>query len=425
MKRSQARTLSLALTIGVASGFLGAASTSSARLTPPQDPAGVLESVERFLAERYANFPDRVRTLRVDLPALHARTDSALRAARSDAESRRALEAMLATFRDGHLSLRRIPPRVGTSEGSRASQGVSSRAAAAEVCGAWGYGRSRSRTMFSSLEGYTPLPRDGAPFERGTLDWSGARFAVLRIDTFGLDPHAASCAAAWQNWQASATSATCADACADSLRAVIGQIIADSLRSTVAQLANSGARTLIIDLTGNGGGTEWVSRAVRAISVHRVPPMRIATLQSATPAGSCDPMLAWRDRTAVPCDFRTTRPTNSRDAALEATGPWRGRLVVVIDRNTASAAEQFAANLIDYAAAESIGERSYGSGCGFTSANRALPIPSLMLELRAPDCSRFRADGSNEVDGITPSILADWGDARSARRRAESLLRRL
>lgn len=406
--------------IGTVGGLRVAQASSAGQV----DTAALLDSVERFLAVRYANFPDRVADLKIDLPALHARTDSSLRVARRNTDVRRALEALLATFQDGHLRVQPARRTRSVPSATEQSPPISARTTASSVCRTWGYGSARSRSAFTGLDDYTALPRTGTPFERGVIARDGRRIALLRIDTFGLDPHGWACTSAWEAWAQRQPDASCDDECAEQLRAEIAQRIADGLRATVSQLHDADADLLIIDLSGNGGGTEWVSRAVRAVSTQRIPATRVATVASPA-AADCDPMRAWRVPSATPCDFRVQRALDSSDARIDATGPWSGRIAIVIDRGTASAAEQFAANLIDHAGAESIGARSYGSGCGYTGGSRPLILAEPSLEIVAPNCSRFRKDGSNEVNGIAPSLDAGWREGDSARRRAERVIERL
>lgn len=408
------------LSIGVLGGW-----QRPPRVTAHSNPAVLLDSIERFLAERYANFPDRVADLRLDLPALHRRTDAALRAARSDGDTRRAIETMLAEFRDGHLRVQPNRRRGVTSSGDEAEAAIPARNAAATVCRGWGYGNARSRSTFSGLDGYESLPRVGVPFERGLIARDTLKLAVLRIDSFGLEPHAWACTEVWDSWSSRNADGSCDDRCAQQLRAQIAQRIADGLRETVGQLAASGATTLLIDLGGNGGGTEWASRAARAVSTQRIPATRVGEIAAPERSAPCEPLRAWRDASAKPCDFRAMRSLDTTDARLASTGPWVGRIVLVIDGGTASAAEQFAANLLDHAGAEAIGARSYGSGCGYTSGNRPLLLRDLNVEIVAPNCSRFRKDGSNEVNGIHPSLDAGWRDGDSAKRRAELVVARL
>lgn len=106
-------------------------------------------------------------------------------------------------------------------------------------------------------------------------------------------------------------------------------------------------------------------------------------------------------------------------------GAWTGPLVVLVDRRTASAAEGFASLLRDNDAATIIGERTYGAGCGYTNGGIRHTLRHTGLEVRLPDCVRSRADGTNEVEGVTPDVAVPWqeGDdgAARARRVAEVL----
>ena len=102
-------------------------------------------------------------------------------------------------------------------------------------------------------------------------------------------------------------------------------------------------------------------------------------------------------------------------------GAWRGAIVVLIDRHSASATELFAALLRDNGAATVLGERSYGAGCGYTNGGVTLDLPSLALTLRAPDCARFRASGENERAGITPDLAVDPSSAAAVLTAVSSL----
>jgi hypothetical protein len=84
---------------------------------------------------------------------------------------------------------------------------------------------------------------------------------------------------------------------------------------------------------------------------------------------------------------------------------WRGPLVVLVDDETWSAAEQFAAVLQDNRAAVILGSRTGGAGCGHTNGGTPTTLKNSGAKLELPDCVRFRTDGSNEVAGVIPDIL--------------------
>jgi C-terminal processing protease CtpA/Prc len=98
-------------------------------------------------------------------------------------------------------------------------------------------------------------------------------------------------------------------------------------------------------------------------------------------------------------------------------------LIVVVNRETHSAAEQFAALLRDNGRATIVGEPSGGSACGtFTGEGTAFTLPYSGGRVHVPDCVRLRADGSNERQGIIPDHLIPWAPSDSAYQRARKAL---
>jgi C-terminal processing protease CtpA/Prc len=106
-------------------------------------------------------------------------------------------------------------------------------------------------------------------------------------------------------------------------------------------------------------------------------------------------------------------------------GVWDGPLLVLVDQETWSAAEEFAAVLQDNKTAVIFGARTGGSGCGYTDGGTPTTLKNSGAVLKLPDCVRFRADGSNEVRGIMPdevvALRADDGMRFRARLIAEKL----
>jgi len=99
-------------------------------------------------------------------------------------------------------------------------------------------------------------------------------------------------------------------------------------------------------------------------------------------------------------------------------------LSILINRRTASAAEQVAAVLRDNGAATLVGERSLGAGCGYIDGGGEVRLRHSGLKVRTPNCARFRLDGTNEVDGIEPDATVPWaaGDLREFDSYAEKVL---
>jgi C-terminal processing protease CtpA/Prc len=106
-------------------------------------------------------------------------------------------------------------------------------------------------------------------------------------------------------------------------------------------------------------------------------------------------------------------------------GVWQGPLLVLVDRYTGSAAEEFAAELQDNHAAIIVGETTYGVGCGHTDGGTPTKLLNSGAILELPDCARFRADGSNEVRGVVPDVLLGFRKSDNARLKAVTLMAKM
>ncbi len=100
---------------------------------------------------------------------------------------------------------------------------------------------------------------------------------------------------------------------------------------------------------------------------------------------------------------------------------WTGELVVLTNRWTASASEDFAASLQDAGAARIAGATTLGVGCGYTDGGVTLELPATGLTVRAPDCIRYRKDGRNEAEGVLPDLPVAWEDGDSGKLLAEKV----
>lgn len=89
-------------------------------------------------------------------------------------------------------------------------------------------------------------------------------------------------------------------------------------------------------------------------------------------------------------------------------------MILLVDRNSASATEDFAAWVVDNERAELIGERTMGAGCGYISGGVAFEFDSLPIDVRIPNCSRYMRNGTNEIEGLLPDRIVDWSDMQNA-----------
>ncbi len=166
----------------------------------------------------------------------------------------------------------------------------------------------------------------------------------------------------------------------------------ESLQTAIRSLHDRGAKRLLVDLTGNGGGTEWVSEAV--------PLFTGSTLQrngARIVSPTCDRTPMWKGERV--CSIFSDPPETT---TLTGAGAWRGPLFILADRGTGSASEDFVAWFKDNHAATILGDRTAGAGCGYMNGGGRFQLRAAGFEVRMPNCARFLADGTNEVEGITP-----------------------
>lgn len=299
----------------------------------------------------------------------------------------------------------------------------------------------------------------------------GRKVGILRVANFGHEHFGPSCARAWEELRTTWTSAPCTEGCRWLLVARTMKDGAARAAEVANVLRHRGAVAVVIDITGNGGGSEFadaMARALTATPLHVAPggfirhPLRIRALEDERAAiiadtaratavqatvmtrvlaridtllvearRDCDRETVWTGATTA-CSNTIVTPPFVEYAApgtfdgLEngwalwgpawhagKEGIYRGPLLVLQDRRSASASEEFAARLRDNGAARIIGERSYGAGCGYSNGGTRLELEALGLLIRAPDCQRLRMDGRNETEGIAPDVDAGWTEEDS------------
>jgi len=164
---------------------------------------------------------------------------------------------------------------------------------------------------------------------------------------------------------------------------IFGDRTTAELDQAIAEAETNGATGIVLDLRGNGGG--WVTSAQetigRFVSAEEGPAMFEDT--STTRGGA----------TAMPIINGETPPT---DLAL----------IVLVDGQTASAAEIVAGSLRDYNRALVIGERTFGKG----SVQRIFDFED-GASLRVTVAEWFTpSQGRIQDEGINPDVLLTIGE---------------
>ena len=327
------------------------------------------------MAQHYANL-DWVRDHRgLDLGVLDRRTQARIDSASKDGEARAALGDFVAAFGDPHLELAYRHPSQKAAEGGEGAADPP----AGSNCRAAGYADSRLgfARHFAAIEGWRPL--GGGAFATALIGDTG----VIRIASFREEDYGAACRRVFRPGMRERA-----------LRFAVRADLQRELAATLQGMKARGVRRLVVDVTGNGGGSEWDREAVALFTGMR---MRRTAPRIANP--TCDRRTVWTG--AQPCPAFAGPPGTS---TIAGTGDWAGPVWVLMDRGTASAAEEFAGWLSDNRVAFLIGQTSYGAGCGYVNGGAPIALRAAPLILKMPNCARFAANGRNEIEGWQPDI---------------------
>lgn len=426
--------------------------------------------LKREMSDHYANLEWAIEHRGLDLRQLSERTETRLREARSDREAQAAIESFLGEFGDGHLYIEWGRNGAGTPA-RQADSPPAKQPALCERLGYRGHDAS-PRLVFSRLNNFREVKtEDSRYFPVGVLSLpGGGDVGVIRIHLFSEYAFPDLCERAASEAGLTGES-PCDDECEDRVERAAANLLTAALARQITTLKRSKMRALLVDITGNGGGTNWAEPAARTLTAKPLrsprqafirhehwtrqlrarlaaveddarqasPPHRDVLLRAAETLRQavretqhpCARESVWENRKPG-CSLVATAPPLYPQGVLPyakpgslpgapssryvfypsryayAEGVYAGRLLVLVDRGTASSAEYFTAMLRDNRAATVIGEPTVGAGCGYT--NRGIPtvLKNSDARVKIPDCVRVRADGSNEVAGITPDVLIPW-----------------
>jgi len=449
--------------------------------TPTFNPApwvADLDALVVAISSHYANLDYAISARQMDLAALRTRTEARLRAAKSDEQAKRAFRSFLRAFGDGHLS-------IDWTASEPAAKTAAPAAPTGPLCARLGYeaGDPGGVDFARVTSTFTPIQDgDSADIPGGVLVLPGGhRLGVLRIALFSGEPHPRLCEEA-RTALGLADDAICDDECANRLADEVSNRLTAALERRAKSLASAHVEAVLVDITGNGGGSDWVDAAVRVVTPvkleqratgavrheHWVKDLgdRLHDLKSDLAehgdlpghpiASAIDVLQAEIDEVKTPCDKSAiwqpgqAKPSCSQlvrvlpvipyakpgELAARPTrdllfGPSRFAyhegvnvlpLAVLVDGNTASAAEDFVELLQDHHAATIVGAPTVGAGCGYTNGGIPTVLPNSGARVRMPDCARFRADGSNAVAGVTPDVVLPLLDRDSPYQRAKKVI---
>ena len=450
-------------------GALLFATCASASGFDPKPWLADLEQARQAFRLKYANWSWVESEREVKIDRLFDESADRLRKAADEGQARAVFDRIASKLADGHVEF--DWPAPSPSIGGAAPEPP-------DLCDSIGYdSRQNAPGVGQSLPGYQPLPASTDVLAAGIVISGGHTVGVLRIGVFQPEGFPDLCRAASRSLRIP-EQAKCDDACRETISGWAYDHLALILEERLRQLKVARAETLLVDITHNGGGSEWAEAVARVLTPKLLLSERLGFVRgehwathwrqiakdlrsyasTASPpdrkqllelAAQADAALAEANATCSShsCDrigkagFSTGLVGASRSGALSGKkwapdvfspsqyhdhdGVWDGPLIVLVDQETWSAAEEFAAILQDNSIAVVMGARTGGAGCGHTDGGTPTTLTNSRAILKLPDCVRFRADGSNEVRGILPDVVLASRANDGLRFRAELLAAKL
>lgn len=340
------------------------------------------------MARGYANLDWIVEHRGLDLAALDETIKAKLEAATSEREAVAAISQFTEAFGDSHLRGARGQAHPAALRNAAlagaAEDGEESRdEPRSQDCAALGY---RDGTRWGAFDPAALPGWSRAPSPYFTAGISG-RAGFVRIHSFGETDYLAACEAAWQPGRT-----------ARETQLATRAVLQDELVRLATELRTGGAEFLALDLTANGGGSEWSEEAAALFSARELtrPSPRLVE-----PRG--DRSGIWRGE-AVPSNLAPVAEADRR----EGLGAWDGPVALLVAGKSASAAEDFAYWLSGSGVGTLVGERTFGAGCGYMDGGWAYQFKAIDGHVMMPNCSRYTAEGVNQIEGLEPDIAFDW-----------------
>jgi hypothetical protein len=431
-----------------------------------------LEQVQAAFATKYADLEWEVFDRDLDLTAVFGRARVQLMASSSDSAARAALDDLTQQFGDRHVQ---ISWNLRADSSKAAPRGLS--------CADLGYNTGMQAAPLAALmPGALPLRGSQSDkFPIALLHLQGHTIAIIKIKLFMPQGFPDYCESAVRQLGLGHDK-PCDEHCADRVSAAAAAQMTADLAQALDTLKGAHVDVLLVDLAGNGGGSEWseaAARMVTGIRLQSIPTYfmrgehwarRLSAREEQVRAAAaattgpdqrfllgladvvaqrkrdartlCDGSPLWSGRhpdcTWLGDGFYSTgllRSGETGELRGKPWGPlvftplkfpyqeglWSGPLLVVVDGDTGSAAEQFAAELQDNHAAIIVGSPTVGAGCGHTDGGTPTTLKNSGGVLRLPDCVRMREGNLNLASGVQPDVLVGFRAADATRRQAALL----
>lgn len=401
--------------------------------------------LKKIIADVYPNLDVALNTHKLDLPQLSKQTEARLKTASSKDDAVKILQSFVEQFKDGHFKIEplNLPSTNKTSDVplNQSTTGI----AACKALGAEAKG-FHFAFLTDKESGFGELHLQGKAFPYTTMKVRSKKIGFIKVPSFLSQHYPDVCAVEWETYRNSLSS-NCDKECKDKfMYVVVPNRLLQHLQTTIDNLEKENISALVIDLANNGGGNDWVGAVTRMVTkkpilcgqfgfvrhqhwikniegkikdfreqikdatVSEKIKKELAQAESdlAEAKKSCDRSQIWKHKNfKSKCDVIVKRQVDTCDVDTEFTfntGIYDGPLYILVNNNTASAAEDIVVRLKESEAAKIIGSKTHGSGCGFTNGGIDIKLKHLNLKVRIPDCARYLRTGANEVEGIAPNI---------------------
>jgi len=338
------------------------------------------------MAQGYANLDWQVDHRGLDLVALDKDTSNRLDGAYSHVQAYLAIKDFVAEFRDPHLRLAfgKAPDAARAVPVESNAEGQTGPTAS---CGNYEAEDLATSLAYPSIDGWRQVESNNFP--AGLIGDTG----FVRVAEFGEGKYRSAC-------EESVKPGMDERALQLATRATLNR----ELKATLAALKTAGAKRLVIDVTGNGGGSEWSTEMAALFGSGEMTRQRPIL---ANP--KCDRSAIWRGEKV--CSVYGDTPQLER---MIGENIWDGPILLLGDRNSASATEEFIVWLRDNGRASFAGEQTMGAGCGYINGGHTFGFTAVSLHIMMPNCSRFTQDGRNEIEGIAPDFEVNWAGTEAA-----------
>ncbi|MGX7894077.1 S41 family peptidase [Tsuneonella sp. HG222] len=292
-------------------------------------------------------------------------------------------------FGDSHLRGDEGPANPAALRNAAGGESAENTAAADEpvagTCEGLGYREAIRYGAFdpASLPGWKRL--ESPWFTAGT----SGRIGFLRLHSFAESDYLAACRASWQDGRTERA-----------VQLATRKALQGELARIAVALRDQGAEILTLDLTRNGGGSEWSEEAAALFTSRELTRPRPRLV---VPCG--DRSGVWRGEKVC----SNLEPAGQPDS-IAGTGAWTGPVALLVDSRTASAAEDFAYWLAGSGQGSMVGRRTLGAGCGYVDGGWAYQLKAINGHVMMPNCSRYTAQGVNQIEGLEPDVAYDWDD---------------